>query len=1326
MVPSNLSAEQVALLAVRRGFVSERQMAECMGELCARGGIPDGDVLLHTLVAQSLLTEAQADVLRHKVSSIQAASSRPPSGVRELARKLNVNEAVVLESDHEPHSAYVMPPSAVTRVDNLTRARSILNETRVRVEQDSVSGTELDEMHNAPWRPEFDGAIPQHPAGTPADFGHERAQAAVARTDDASVHLGVPRGEKTRETRPNEMEYPAELELDSDDKLTVVQDGTAVSSSPGLLLESAQSAPPSDDKYLIGKEIGRGGMGIVRIARDLDLGRDVAMKTLWTSKRTDDVHIRALIAEARLAGQLQHPNIIPVYDLGLLADGSVYYTMKLGGKTHLYDVIRRLRAQDPVLVAEYTLVRLLNILIQVSMALHYAHVRGVVHRDVKPDNVMLGSFGEVQIMDWGIAKVMKQDAHQAFGGRGIVAGTPAYMSPEQARGDYDAIDPRSDVYSLGVMMYEILTLRLPSEIAKEHHPHLDAKNLSTVIIPPHVAAPERGISPALSAICLKAMQPTPQDRYQDARSLWRDVEEYLEGSKERERLQQRAAIEVGVGQNAFARYTQLLSEQRQLLAQIAQGDRTVSPWDPEPKRRQLWQWKNRQKALDIALGRTFAEAVRVFQRALGYDPANEVARNGLARLYDSRILLAQQAGDVGDVVYFSDLRRELWPIETPPPGRMTIRSHPEGAEIFVFSSDELEGALQTDVGHRLGIAPVHDAELKEGGYLLVAHLEGYRETSLPVVVKSGASDSALIMLSDWSADIPFVGRSEEFDRLKLQLRYVTEQKQPRVVLVSGGSGSGRVRLISAFDDHLAELPETHLYFYTHCHEHQRWIPFGAFADLIRFRIGITAHDPPEVVSDRLLDFVALAISGNQNHTELRGADAAAALVLAHRIGQMPGIDLRSDFWGPIGEVSGETTTVGAPRSIRDTQVDDLHTSGSASHDSPAENDVVAPKSERLVELAAALAELTRLLSNRFPLVLVLRDAHWMDCASRSLLELTLGQLAGCPILVIASTNNALGSGRLVGTSPFHERITLGPFRREAVAQLMREVLKAPVSDDLAHAVHRYTGGDPYAVEQVMRKLLDGDHLERKSGTYVRGQGAEFLMHGAFDVQQSVVARLHALDTNVKSACEAAAIVGRVFWIDALAAAGVADAAACVAKMAQSELVVRQPVSTVGRRDEYKFKVKLVWSAIVETMPADRKRRLHERIVDWLDEHLADVAAYRARRAYHLAELGRSEEAAYEHELLGDKSMELGAYEDAAANYLESTRLVTQDAVIGRCRVKRLEAMLCLGALPHVRAEFSTVRLFESALEPEFSDRLLAIKKRAGQAPVVEPRGHGVF
>lgn len=1325
MVPSNVSAEQVALLAVRRGFVSEREMAECMGLLCARGGIPDGDALLQSLVANSLLTVEQADILRNKVSTVFAASSRPPSGVRELARKLNVNEAVSLDSEDEHYRPYVMPPSAVTRVDNLTRARSILNETRVGVYGDPGNENDLVAVQLMPGQFSPDVSVLRHRPGT-VEMDENDGRGHKAAVDyGGTAAVGSPVAGQNRATRPNQAEHSSPNE-DPDDKLTVVQDGTAVSSSAPFVAEPLQTSPQSDDKYMIGKEIGRGGMGIVRIARDLDLGRDVAMKTLWPSKRTDDVHIRALIAEARLAGQLQHPNIIPVYDLGLLGDGSVFYTMRLGGRTHLYDVIRRLRAQDAEIVAEYTLVRLLNILIQVSMALHYAHVRGVVHRDVKPDNVMLGSFGEVQIMDWGIAKVMKHAAHPAFGGRGVIAGTPAYMSPEQARGDYDAIDPRSDVYSLGVMMYEILTLRLPSEVAKEYHPETDAKRLSSIVVPPHVAAPERGVSPALSTICLKAMQTEPTDRYPDARSLWRDVEEYLEGSKERERLQQRAAAEVGIGQNAFARYTTLLSEQQRLVAQITQGDRTVSPWDPEPKRRQLWQWKNRQKALDIALGRTFAEAVRVFQRALGYDPANEVARNGLAQLYDSRIELAQQAGDVGDVVYFSDLRRELWPVETPPPGRLTIRSHPEGAELFIFSSDELEDVLQTDSAHRLGTAPVHDAELMEGGYLLVARLEGYRETSLPVVVKAGASDSVLIMLSDWSADIPFVGRSEEFDRLKLQLRYVAEQKQPRVVLVSGGSGSGRVRLIAAFDDHLAELPETHLYFYTHCQEHQRWNPFGAFADLIRFRIGIGAHDPPDVVSDRLLDFVALAISGNPNHTELRGADAAAALVLAHKIGQMPGIDLRSDFWGPVGDGSTDPSAGTVARSVRDTQVDHVETQDSPPTVYPAARDTPPPKSERLVELANALAELARLLSKRFPLVLVLRDAHWMDCASRSLLEMTLGQLSGCPILVIASTNNALGGGRLIGTSPFHERITLGPFRREAVAQLMREVLKAPVSDDLAHAVHRYTGGDPYAVEQVMRTLLDGDHLERKSGTYVRGSGAEFLMHGAFDVQQSVLTRLDALEVGVKSACEAAAIVGRVFWIDALAAAGVADAAACVAKMAQADLVVRQPVSTVGRRDEYKFKVKLVWNAIVETMPTERKRKLHGLIVDWLDEHLSAVSAYRARRAYHLAELGRTEEAAHEHELLGDKSMELGAYEDAAANYLESTRLVPVDVVIGRCRVKRLEAMLSLGALPHVRAELSTVRLFESALDAEFAERLAVVKKRAGQAPLLESKGHGVF
>jgi serine/threonine-protein kinase len=224
-------------------------------------------------------------------------------------------------------------------------------------------------------------------------------------------------------------------------------------------------------------KIGQGGMGEVYFARDTDLGRDLAVKVLLPSHMLKPELARRFLYEAQVAGQLEHPAIPPVYELGRLADNRPFFAMKLVRGQTLAAILRDRRdALDQ-------LVRHLDILTQVCQAMAYAHSRGVIHRDLKPSNIMVGAFGEVQVMDWGLAKVLptgagmptyganedtatypsddgEHDTGRLAGSNttaGSVVGTPAYMSPEQAVGQIDALDQRTDVFSLGSILCEILT-----------------------------------------------------------------------------------------------------------------------------------------------------------------------------------------------------------------------------------------------------------------------------------------------------------------------------------------------------------------------------------------------------------------------------------------------------------------------------------------------------------------------------------------------------------------------------------------------------------------------------------------------------------------------------------------------------------------------------------------------------------------------------------------------------------------------------------------------------------------------------------------------------
>ncbi|MFO0653240.1 MAG: serine/threonine-protein kinase [Polyangiales bacterium] len=244
--------------------------------------------------------------------------------------------------------------------------------------------------------------------------------------------------------------------------------------------EIPQLVSATRERFESAKVLGRGGVGEVLLARDNDIDRPVAIKRLLPE--LDDLGIVArFVDEIRVHGSLDHPNIVPVHDVGVDAEGRFYYVMKFVEGETLEDIIEKLMKGDAEYHARYPFERRVEIFRQVLRGVQYAHARGVVHRDLKPANVMVGRYGEVLVMDWGLARRIHADAPKfptddvsktltapkAAGEQpsarmrtmaGSLLGTPAYMSPEQARGDNDRVDERSDIYSLCVMFHELLTL----------------------------------------------------------------------------------------------------------------------------------------------------------------------------------------------------------------------------------------------------------------------------------------------------------------------------------------------------------------------------------------------------------------------------------------------------------------------------------------------------------------------------------------------------------------------------------------------------------------------------------------------------------------------------------------------------------------------------------------------------------------------------------------------------------------------------------------------------------------------------------------------------
>ena len=326
-----------------------------------------------------------------------------------------------------------------------------------------------------------------------------------------------------------------------------LSDGTPPPAGPAVA-----GPRPRLDRYPIQGELGSGGMGTVLLVEDGDLGREVAAKVMHARTQGDPTQLRRFLLEAKVAGQLEHPNIVPVYELGLTASHELYFTMKrVTGR----DLARRIEdiardVADGSLDYLAAIHPLLDVFGKVCDAVAFAHDKGVVHRDLKPANVMVGRFGEVLVLDWGLAKVLG-DAGADLAATAItlafpklvtdeergndlprtldgdVIGTPNYMPPEQAAGRVDAIDARSDIYALGAILYHVLTF----------HPPLHGLGTWTVIAaagegridPPSVVRTDLPIPWELDAVVRKAMAKQPDDRYASALDLKRDVERYVAG-----------------------------------------------------------------------------------------------------------------------------------------------------------------------------------------------------------------------------------------------------------------------------------------------------------------------------------------------------------------------------------------------------------------------------------------------------------------------------------------------------------------------------------------------------------------------------------------------------------------------------------------------------------------------------------------------------------------------------------------------------------------------------------------------------------------------------
>jgi serine/threonine-protein kinase len=499
---------------------------------------------------------------------------------------------------------------------------------------------------------------------------------------------------------------------------------------------------PSTEKYEVVSPLGMGGMGEVLLVRDKDLLRDVALKLLRTDVASEDSK-RKFVAEAQATSQLEHPGIPPVYDIGVGADGRCYYSMKLVRGRSLHSVVEALAAGDAETTREHDVHRLMTVLERVAEAVHFAHEKGVLHRDLKPENIMLGSYGEVLVVDWGLAKVegvaesetavqTAETLAERMTQMGTVKGTIPFMSPEQAYGQ--ELDRRSDVYALGAILYELLTLRSAFEggeaiamllrVARGEFEDVATKN------------PGRPVHEFLAALCRRAMAKDPAERPPTAREFADELRSFLDGRAEKERRHKEAEALAAQGRQAMARYVSAKDAIDGAERTAAEAATRVKPWQSLDEKAALLDARDAVAAAKKAQALAFAETTKLLEGALLAEPENAAARGALADLWRSRLEDAEARQDPTDTDFALTMLRRYddgrLAAYLAGDGSLELTTDPPGAEVTIARFEDRRGVLHLGEARSLGRTPLVPVPLPMGSYLCILRCPGFRDVRYPV------------------------------------------------------------------------------------------------------------------------------------------------------------------------------------------------------------------------------------------------------------------------------------------------------------------------------------------------------------------------------------------------------------------------------------------------------------------------------------------------------------------------------------------------------------------------------------------------------------------
>ena len=481
-------------------------------------------------------------------------------------------------------------------------------------------------------------------------------------------------------------------------------------------------------RYKPRRIVGRGGFGSVLEVQDSRLGRVVAAKVGQSARGEQE-----LVKEGLLTARLQHPNIVPVYDVDHSDDGRSFYTMKLLEGESLKAVLSRIGSGDERARQRFPRSRLVADFRSICMAVHYAHEQGVIHRDIKPANIVLGRFGEVVLADWGLAGSLDELSRED---PGVVRGTPAYMAPERFD-DVPCGSIATDVFALGATLYEILTYRPPrrgsvSEIFRQ---------LSEGPPPlPRTVHPD--VPEELERLCMAALDPDPASRPASAGVLAQAVEEHLDREREDRARRERAQRTFANAGTAVAAHRDAVEALRARGEALVLRERDLSPQTPLAEREALWDEQRLVEDARIHVVSLFGRATQLLESVLMDDPWHVEARRELAQLYFGRFCEAEEEADRADAAYFENVvRRHDEDGTFVAQIERTAEVHFECTNVtcsWSLHRYEARGPLlEPRLVEEKGKAAKVRFQPKQGSYLLVASSPGCPEARIPFTVGRG-------------------------------------------------------------------------------------------------------------------------------------------------------------------------------------------------------------------------------------------------------------------------------------------------------------------------------------------------------------------------------------------------------------------------------------------------------------------------------------------------------------------------------------------------------------------------------------------------------------